>query len=506
MKYLLGLDLGTTAIKIAVFDVTGKEIASANHEYELVTPGPGIVELPAETYWDTFCGGLKEVMEAGDIAKEDLLALSISAQSETMIPVDRNGIPVRNAIVWMDTRAQDQAECLSAMFPKKRINEVTGQTDMLAIWPCSKILWMKENEPEIFARVSKFLLIEDYFLYRFTGKYYGEGSLWSSSLMWNIIDRKFWPEMLDALSLTEDRLPEIIDSAVDIGTVLPDVASSIGLSSETHVVTGGLDGFLGAMGVGNVVPGVFSESGGSSLTACLLTEKPFFDANLEMPCFYSPVKGTYLITAFSSGGICYRWMRDKFCAEEMNAEKNGGPDAYYLMDKEAEGIPAGCEGLTVLPHFLGAGMPDTDSYAKCSIFGLTLSHTKAHLIRGFMEGVATVLRRMVESLENSGIQISQIVSMGGGAKSRLWCQIKCDATGKPVYTLKATDDSACLGAAMLAGVGIGIWNSAEEAYNSFSMETDRRFEPNPAVKPEYDKLYDRYVLLMKLMKSVNSQI
>lgn len=504
MRCLLGIDLGTTAIKVALFDVHGKRMGASTCEYELYTPCSDVIELATEVYWDTFRICLQDVLQESKIAPESIVALSISAQSETLVPVDGDGNALRNAIVWMDTRAQDQSRRLGERFSRAEINRITGQTDMMAIWPCAKILWLKENEPDIFVKTKKFLLLEDYFIHRLSGGWYGEGSLWSSSVMWDITGRVFWKDMLQEIGIDESHLPTVIDSGVDVGMIIPSIAKELGLTETTRVVTGGLDGALGAMGVGNVQTGVFTESGGSSLTACLLHDRPFFDKKLEIPCFYSPVKDTYLLTAFSSGGICYRWMRDKFCSEEMAIEGRGGPDAYFLMDKQAESVPAGCEGLTILPHFLGAGMPDTDSRAKCTITGLTLRHTKAHIIRGFMESVAIVLRRMVESLEMSGISITEIRSMGGSANSKLWCQIKSNAIGKMIITLRDTDYAACLGAAMLAGVGVGIWDSAEAAYKGFHMEADKTYLPEKNVKETYDALYRHYRILMKTFKEINT--
>lgn len=506
MKYLLGIDLGTTAIKVGLFDEKGASVSVASKEYELLTPAPGIVELPCETYKDTFKACLAEIISNSYANAEDIAALSISAQSETLVPVDADGNALRNAIVWMDTRAQAQAEYLLSRFSRQTINHVTGQTDMLAIWPCSKLMWLKEKEPDVFEKADKFLLIEDYFIKWLCGGWFGDYSLWSSSVMLDITEKRWWQEMLDELEISPSRLPALVESGVDIGTLTPETAQELGLSPTTHVVTGGLDGALGALGVGCVRAGIFSESGGSSLTACLPIDEPFFDKKLEMPCFCSPIAGKYLITAFSSGGICYRWTRDKLCGQELAQEEAEGISAYRLMDEQAEGIPAGSEGLTILPHFLGAGMPDTDSHAKCTIAGLTLRHTKAHIIRGFMEGVATVLRRMVDSLEDSGLEISEIRSMGGAANSRLWCQIKCDATGKRIVTLKNTDDSACLGAAMLAGVGIGMWDSPEQAYSGFSGEIKRIYTPDVERKKAYDALCERYRLLMSTLKEVNDKL
>ena len=398
MNYLLGIDLGTTAIKVGLFSTNGEERAICTREYEMITPSTSIVEQNVEVYWQSLRTGVFEVLKKSEVHPQQILALSISAQSETLIVVDRHGAPLRNAIVWMDTRAKQEADALKVLFSREQINHVTGQTDMLPIWPAAKILWLKNNEPNVYRSAYKYLLIEDYFLYRMCGRYVGEGSLWSSSLLWDITKKRAWPEMLQVLGIEEGQLPEITESGVCVGPLRPEIAEELGLSAHTQVVTGGLDGALGAIGVGNVVPGIFSESTGAAMTACLVVREPFFDPHLEMPCFYSPIANSYLITAFTSGGVSYRWLRDQLCQEELSIERRSDMSAYEIMDREAASVSPGCEGLTILPHFQGAGMPDTDSYAKCTIQGLTLRHTKAHIIRGVLEGVSMALVRMVASV------------------------------------------------------------------------------------------------------------
>ncbi|NCB53160.1 MAG: hypothetical protein EOM54_14990, partial [Clostridia bacterium] len=252
MKYLLGIDLGTTAVKVAVFDENGKKAGDSTQEYNLITPTPLIVEQDAEVYWNAFKAGLAESLKNADILTGSIAALSISAQGETLIPVNKDGKPLRNAIVWMDNRAQAESDILEKQFSNKEIHRITGQVSMLAMWPAAKILWLRKNEPEVFEAAAKFLLIEDYFFFRLGGGYYGEGSLWCSTAMWNLSTKRYWPEMLEFLGVDAERLPAIVESGTNLGKIKPDVAAELGLSADTELVMGALDQACGAIGVGNV--------------------------------------------------------------------------------------------------------------------------------------------------------------------------------------------------------------------------------------------------------------
>lgn len=491
MKYLLGIDLGTTAIKVAIFDENGKKVGDSTQEYTLITPTPLIVEQRPEVYWDAFKAGLAESLTRSGIAPKDIAALSVSAQGETLLPVDAQGTPLRNAIVWMDNRAQEEAELLREQFPDKLLHRITGQVSMVATWPAAKLLWLKHHEPQIFDAADKFLLIEDWFFHRLSGGFYGEGSLWCSSAMWDLNTKQYWPEMLAYLGIGEARLPQIVEPGTLLGTLLPETATELGLRPETKVVMGALDQACGAIGVGNVRPGIFSESTGAALAVCAVSDTPVFDPNGEMPCFYFGIPNKYMVHTFSSGGIVFKWLRDTLCAEECSVASRCGKDGYLLMDMQAEKIPAGSDGLVILPHFQGAGAPDTDQKAKGVIYGLALNHTKGHIIRAFMESIAMAMCRMLDATTAAGAHFTEIRSLSGGAKSPIWCQIKADAAGLPVRTMKNTADAACLGAAVLAGVAIGLWPSVEVALDGIAQE-DKLYLPNVANAAAYRALYARY--------------
>ncbi|MGA3407038.1 MAG: FGGY-family carbohydrate kinase [Candidatus Bathyarchaeia archaeon] len=494
MNYILTVDAGTTASKISLFKENGELAAISTQEYSLVTPTSFSVEIEAETLWNAYRQGVFEVLKKSKINKDEIKAIGISAQGETFIPIDANGKPLRNAIVWLDNRAQEEADILSKEFDEGGTSfKITGQVKIVPTWPASKILWIKRNEPDVFRKTSKYLLVEDYLIYRMTGKYVAEGSLLCSTMYWNINTRKWWDEMLERLEITPDQLPEIRESGEAVGELLTSTASELGLSSRTIVSTGALDQAAGATGVGNIHPGIFSENTGAALAICAPLDKPIFDPKGRMPLHYFVRPASYMAHTFTTGGMVLRWFRDNFCPQEMNVGAATGVDPYDLLGKEAEKVAPGCEGLLMLPHLQGAMAPEANPRAKGVFYGFTLRHTKPHFARAIMESVIFIVRRNMEALEDMGIHVSEIRSLGGGARSRIWKQIEADITQKSVYTMK-NEEAACLGAAILAGNAVGMYRSIDEACEKM-ITVKERFDPNPMNFNTYERIYQNYVQL-----------
>lgn len=495
MKYVLGIDIGTTAIKAAVFDESGVLRGSHSCEYTLSTPSPVKVELAADVYVHAFKTALSGAVSGAGVDSREIVSLGISAQGETLFFLDEEAQPLRPAIVWMDNRATAQATWIEEQLGRETVHATTGQVGMSATWPASKILWVKQNEPAVFARTAKFLLIEDYFVYLLTGQFASEDSLLCSTMYWDINTREYWPAMLDLLGIETSQLPRIHRPGAALGVISAGAAAEFGLSGETLVCLGALDQACGAIGVGNVRPGIFSESTGAALASVAMTDQPVIDPSGQMPCFASGIPGLYMVHAYSTGGMAIRWFRDAFCAVEMEAERGGGTNAYSAIDGLVESTEPGSAGLRVLPHLQGSGPPDTECLAKGVFLNVTLVHSRAHFARGIMEGVAMVLRRMLEETQALGVEVLEIRSLSGGARSRAWCQIKANASGMPVRTMKNMDVAACLGAAILAGVGAGVWASVAETASRFA-EHDLQYSPEPQHKALYDTMLAEYKLLM----------
>ncbi|VEJ59569.1 xylulokinase [Arachnia propionica] len=498
-RYLLGIDVGTTAIKAAVFDTDGIEVGSFTAEYTLLTPRAGQVELDVETYVTTFALAVRGALQEAAVPASEIAVLGLSAQGETFCCLDNDNQPIGRAIVWMDTRAAAEAEIIEEHFGRPTLQTTTGQVSMDSIYPAAKLLWLRTHEPKRFQNTAKFALLKDYLVYRMTGRLTSEDSLLCTTMLWDINTRRWWPEMLDYLGITPEQLPEIAPQGDIVGLLTASAAAELGLPAGLPVSVGALDQACGALGIGNAEPGIFSESTGSALTSVTITDELTLDPAGRVPCFPSAIAGQYMLHCFSTGGMVMRWYRDNFCSSEMQVESLCGINAYYLIDQEVAQVEPGCEGLIVLPHLQGSGPPDLDAYARGTIFGLTLAHKKQHLSRGVMEGVTMVLRRMIEATAQLGIKVSEIISLSGGAKSAAWCQIKSDATGLPLRTLLSAESAACRGAALIAAVGAGLIESAAPIARQ-SIDFDRSYQPNPQHTKTYDELFERYGMLEKALK------
>ena len=505
-RYVIGADLGTTAVKVGLFDEHGTAVAVDTEEHTLVVDSGGVIEQTPGAYWAAFKTCLQRVLDRAGVNRNAIVSMSFSVQGETMVFLDEDGEPLCDFIVWMDTRAQDEAEEINSWFPAEEIIAHTGQGPITSLYPACKVLWTRRNRPEVFERTRKVLLLEDWFLQRMTGVACGEGSLWCTSYLWDINTRDWWPEMLDRLGLDVSQLPRIEESGTPLGTILPAVADELGLPRTLTVVVGGLDTACGTIGVGNVEPGIFSESTGAVLVVCTKVDHVVLDPGGEFPCFHDVIPGTHMLHGGAKGGIMFRWLRDNLCREEMNIAKDLNLDAYDLMDDIAKTVPAGSDGLVLLPNFGGAGAPDTDQYAKGLLYGLSVQHTKAHLIRAFLEGTAMNIRRMVDYSERvTGQRVEEVRSLGGASKSPIWCQIKADVLGRRVVTMRNTQDAAALGAALLAGVGVGLWPSVAEVARDFA-EVEKVYEPDPSNREAYDAALRRYDLLTRAMRPISKDV
>ncbi|NPV41935.1 MAG: FGGY-family carbohydrate kinase [Anaerolineae bacterium] len=499
-ELIIGLDLGTTALKIALFDKNGKIVAVSTQEYPLLTPQTDYVEVAPQTYWQSFKNGLDDLRKKTEFKPEEIKALGFSAQGETLFFLDKNGEPLRNAIVWMDTRAHDEAQEFKRKFSDSTCFSVTGQVSFEPCWPASKVLWIKNNEPEVFSKIDKILLIEDYFIYRMTGQFVAEGSLLTSTTYWNINTKEYWPEMLEYIGITREQLPDIRESGEVVGKLNEKIAEELGLSPETIICTGALDQAAGAIGVGNVREGGFSENIGAALAICVPVATPTFDPNRNMPLHYFIQKDMYMVHTFTTGGMALKWFRDVFSQAEKAIAELLDTDAYDLLSQEAAAVPPGCEGLLMLPHLTGSLAPDVNSQAKGVFYGFTLKHNRGHFVRSIFEAIGFIIRRNIEALADMGIHVTELRSLGGGSKSAVWNQIKADITGKTLITVDC-DESACLGAAILAGKAIGLFTDIEKACNEMIHEKDR-FVPNHENKMIYERGYNNYKKLFKDLESL----
>lgn len=458
MKYLLGADIGTTSLKAAVFDETGKIIKSATKDYTLIVSGDK-VEFPAEDYFKLFLEAYNEITEDLEIS-----SLSVDTQCETIILTDEEGTPLRNAIVWLDNRAAKEADEIKAKFGNKKVYEVTGQPEITATWPAAKLLWVKKNEPQIFTKTKKVLLLEDYILYRLTGNFVTEETLQSSTIYFDIHNKCWWGEMLDFIGISTDVFPKVEKSATVIGEY-----------KGTKVVTGAIDQIAGAIGAGVISSNIISEMTGTTMVVFSPCENvPEYNPNSIVPCHIN-YDGKYCLLSWTpTAGIALKWFKNNFCENF----------SFKELDDIAEKVPAGSDGLTFLPFLCGSTMPKYNPDARGAFLGLTMEHTRAHFVRSVLESVACLLK---ENLDYLGVDCDEIRSMGGGATSPLWLQMKADITQKRIVTLE-NNETACLGSAFLAGLGAGIYSDISECTKM--VATKNVYNPKDT---DYSECYNNFI-------------
>lgn len=458
MKYLLGADFGTTSLKMCLFDESGKLIVSESAQYNLITEGE-FVEFPAEEFFSVFISVLNRITD-----KYPVYAMSIDTQGETLIVLDKDGKPLTNAIIWLDNRAAKQAKEIEEKFSVKRIYDLTGQAEIPAGYPAPKMLWLKENKPEVYNNAKHYLLLEDYIIFRLTGKFAASRSLYSSSLLMDIRTGEYILEMLDYLGIKESQLSTLYESGVNVGEY-----------NGVKVMTSALDQIAGITGAGVVKEGIMSETTGTSLAVSVLTDKlPVWHKELTVSAYYVK-KGLYALLMWApTAGATLEWFKKNFCES----------DDYATLNEFAESVPKGSEGLICIPHLCGTVMPENNAKVKGVFFGATLKHNKGHFVRAIMESIAYTIKEYADYIN---ADVKEIRSMGGGANSKLWCEIKAEVLNKKVITLKE-NETACLGSAIFAGLGAGVFSDTISA-------TEKIVQKNKEYMPKengYAALYTDY--------------
>ncbi len=457
MKFM-GIDIGTTSIKTAVFNEALEQKISLSADYTLNSHGD-TVEFDGEQYWNIVKGEIEKVKKEHSVD-----ALAVDTQCETLILTDEYGTPVRPAIVWLDNRAVEEADIITQRFGHKKVYEITGQPEITATWPACKLLWVKRNEPEVWAKTKKIFLLEDWILYKMTGRFLSEKTLQSSTIYFDIHQGVWWKEMLDFIGISDDMLPELFSSAQYVGEY-----------DGIKVVTGAIDQIAGAIGAGVVKQGLVSVMTGTTMVLFLPSETiPEYNAKSIVPCHYNYDDKYCLLSWTPTAGMALKWFKNTLCEHF----------SFRELDELAKKVPVGSDGLTFLPYLCGSTMPKYNPAARGSFTGLTTEHHRGHFVRAVMESVACMLK---SNLDYLGLDVDEIRAMGGGANSPLWCQMKADITGKRLVTLK-NKETACLGSAILAAVGVGVFESVEQAAER--IQVDRVFESQ---ETDYSECYKQFL-------------
>ena len=478
MLYLT-FDIGTTSLKTALINGPGELLAVHVEEYALETPRPDWAELDPETYWFAAKAGIEAVFEQCGKSRQDLSALGFSSQGQSFIPLDEAGNPLYNAIVWVDGRAQKIAEEWEREWLSlQEYQALSGYPSVAAGLTVFKLAWLARYEPTAH-QAARFLFLPDYLIWRLTGAMATDYNLAQMSGLYDIRTGDWHPQLMEAAGITPEQLPQVLSPGTVAGELLPAVAQEWGLPAGVPVCVGCNDQLAGAVGAGNVQPGVVTETTGTALALIVSTPELLVDRT-----FYSGVHAVpglfYAMPHAGTSAIVLKWLRDL-----------AAPGASYEEFLEGvDSVPVGCEGLTVLPHYIGSGAPEYNPRARGVFAGLTLRHERQHLVRAIMEACACLLQECLEPVQAHQLQVDAVRSLGGAARSDLWLQMKADLLGIAVER-PVCSDAANLGGAMLAAVGTGQFRSLQEAAAAWYRPA-RTFKPDATRHTEYRQVYAKY--------------
>ncbi|HIE03492.1 MAG TPA: hypothetical protein EYP61_01905 [Candidatus Latescibacteria bacterium] len=495
---LLGVDVGTTGTKAVAFNLEGEAIASAYREYPLLSPRPGWLELDARKVRDAVLDVVREV--ASKTKHDPIRALSVSCQGEAAVPVSKDGEVLYNTPISFDSRTDELARRWAEKMSREEVFGTTGMP-LHPMHTIFKILWIREHEPDVFRRAWKFLCYEEYVFYLLGLEPTTDYSLAARTMAFDVRKKAWSDRMLDVAGLPEDIFPKVVPSGTVVGEVPRKRAEELGLPEGVLAVTGGHDQPCNALGSGVVREKVAAYGVGT--VECItptFAEVPHPERLLShnFACYPHVAPGLLVTLAFNfTGGSLLRWYRDNFGEKEREEAGRLGTDPYDLILSD---LPEGPTGLLVLPHFTATGTPHFDVRSKGVVLGLTLSTSRKEFIKALLEGVTMEMRLNLELLEEAGVQVRELRLTGGGAKSRVWSQIKADILGRSISTLYVSEATS-LGTAILAGVALGEYSSVEEAADRL-VRVKETFEPNPKLHEVYAERSELYKEVYPRLKDI----
>lgn len=489
MKYLLGLDLGTTGAKALIMDVNGKVMSKGYYEYPCVYPKPAWVEQDVEWVVAKSMDAAKDALENSGIHPGDILAVSLSSQRCCTILVDDKGRLVRPMISWQDNRNREELEILRREITDERFYRISG-LPLNTTWVIGKLLWLRRHEPKSIERTAKFVQLHAYVLKSWgTEDYVDDISDAGFYGFWDTNRMDWHGGFLDLVEIEREKLPRVGPSGSVVGKVGAEAARKTGLLEGTPICIGAGDQNAAAVGAGVVVPGSANVSLGTGGAAVAYSDIPFRDPSGKTMVTHHPIPGKWMIEGYQAGAASvYRWFRDEITSLEKAFAQHSSRDVYYLLDEMIASVPAGSKGLILLPYFAGAAAPRWNPEARGTLIGLTFAHDRSCLVRAFMEGITLEVRDMLQSIRSAGIELNDIRILGGPTKSRVWNQIQSDVYDCSVRTLKQTD-AAAVGAAIFAGIGAGVFDNIVEGCRRI-VKIDESYSPIPENRAVYEQSYD----------------
>jgi xylulokinase len=487
--YWLGIDIGTGSSRALLVDQQGRVKASftAPHE-DMLMLRPMWAEQEPQNWWEAAQSAVRGVLKEAGASGDDVKGIGLSGQMHGLVLLDENNDVIRPALIWCDQRSQAQVDYINSTMTRETVLACTANP-VVTGFTLPKLLWVRDNEPELFARVKKMLLPKDYIRFQLTGEFASEVSDASGTSLFDVVNRRWSFKMCDLLGLDRSILPSVYESTEISGKLTAGVAATLGLAAGTPVVGGGGDQAASAVGNGIVETGILSCTLGTSGVVFGHMDQPHYDPLGRVHTFCHAVPGKWHVMGVTQGaGLSLQWLRNQLAPGQ----------AYSQLTREAENSPAGSQGLFWLPYLMGERTPHLDASARAAWIGLTASHTRADLIRSVLEGVSYSQRDGLDIIEEMGVPVNSVRISGGGARSLFWRQILADVLSKRVVTLETQEGSA-YGAALLAMVGTGAYASVEEACGATLREVDS-VTPRAEERAAYQKSHKIYQALYPALK------
>lgn len=496
MTHLLGIDVGTGGTRALITDESGVVVASATADHApFASPRTGWAEQQPDDWWRAAQVAIPRALEVAGLDGSAIAAVGCTGQMHGATLLDAAGDVVRPALIWCDQRTQAECDAITERIGASRLIALTCNPALTG-FTAPKLLWVRRHEPDAWRRVRHVLLPKDYVRYRLTGLYATDVADASGTLLFDVGARRWSHEMLAALDLPASLVPEALEGPQITGSVSAQGAAATGLVAGTPVVAGGGDQAAGAVGMGIVEPGSVSATIGTSGVVFAATAHPALDPQGRVHTFCHAVPGRWHVMGVTqAAGLSLRWFRDRF-----GSRGDDDRDAYERLTDEALGVPAGADGVLWAPYLMGERTPHLDPEARAALVGLAAGHDRGHVIRAILEGVTFSLRDSLEILRGLDVPVEAIRVGGGGARSALWRQIQADVYGQPVETV-AAEEGAAYGAALLAGVGAGVWSDVDTAC-AHVVRIASRTEPDPPSVTALDASYRRYTRLYPALRSI----
>ncbi len=491
--YLLGVDFGTGGVRVGVFDPEGTPLVITGREFGLRHPRPGWAEQDPDEWWDCLVAAAKSAVDESGVSAQEISGLSVDATSSTVLAVDDRGRHLRPAIMWMDVRASEQANRIAET--GNNALKYNGYGPVSAEWGLPKALWIKEHEPEIYGEASHVCDCGDWLVNRLTGEWAASINFASSKYYYDR-DEGGFPESLydavDAGDLLQKFPQEVLDLGTAVGGLRKEAAEELGLKEGTVVAVGGVDAYVGALGLGVVEPGKLALITGSSHVMIGQTAEPIHDPGFWGAYTDAMIPGQYTVEAGqASTGSVVAWFKNQFAGDAVAEASERGVDPYDVLTEMARKVPIGSEGLIVLDYFQGNRSPHTDPLARGMMWGLSLSHGPGHVFRGIVEGICYGTENILRTMRGQDFEPKLNVVSGGPAKSDLWMQMHADVSNVPISFTRVSEGPV-LGSAMLAAVGAEIYPDIQTAAENM-VHTADTIEPDPEAHEEYRFFVDRYM-------------